>query len=79
VNHDLAADHLGGMHWLCFHLEFEHPGDPDGPCASPTCHVVRAQLYAQALRDVGVDPHEVVRRAIAQRAVARPARRAPPE
>jgi hypothetical protein len=20
------------MHWLCFHLEFEHAGDPDEPC-----------------------------------------------
>lgn len=20
------------MHWLCFHLEFEHEGDPDVAC-----------------------------------------------
>ncbi|WP_457325854.1 hypothetical protein, partial [Roseateles sp. P5_E11] len=23
------------MHWLCFHLEFEHQGDPDEPCGDP--------------------------------------------
>ncbi len=67
VNRDLAADQLRGMHWLCFHLEFEHPGDPDAPCASPTCHVARAQIYAQALRDAGVDPHAVMRQAVARR------------
>ncbi len=67
VNRDLAADHFRGMHWLCFHLEFEHPGDPDAPCASPTCHVARPQIYAQALRDAGVDPHAVMRQAVARR------------
>jgi hypothetical protein len=25
------------MHWLCFHLEFEHDGDPDIACADPSC------------------------------------------
>jgi hypothetical protein len=31
------------MHWLCFHLEFEHqadglyPGDPDIACRDPAC------------------------------------------
>ncbi|MEH7108215.1 hypothetical protein [Bacillus sp. JJ1764] len=26
------------MHWLCFHLEFEHTGfDPDEPCEDPSC------------------------------------------
>ena len=66
VNRDLAAERFRGMHWLCFHLAFEHPGDPDAACASPTCHVARPQLYAQALRDAGVDPHAVVREAVAR-------------
>jgi hypothetical protein len=26
-----------GMHWVCFHLEFEHIGDPDVPCEDPSC------------------------------------------
>lgn len=26
------------MHWLCFHLEFEHGGkDPDEECEDPSC------------------------------------------
>ncbi len=66
VNSALAADHFHGMHWLCFHLEFEHPGDPDAPCTSPTCHVARPQIYAQALRDAGIDPQAVMRQAIAR-------------
>ena len=35
----LARAVFEGMHWLCFHLEFEHPEDPDVPCGDPTCHV----------------------------------------
>jgi len=34
----LASDMFEGMHWLCFHLEFEHTGDPDVPCGDPTCY-----------------------------------------
>jgi Protein of unknown function (DUF2510) len=27
-----------GMHWVCFHFEFQHdPFDPDEPCAHPQC------------------------------------------
>jgi len=37
----LASDVFEGMHWLCFHLEFEHPGDPDLPCMDPSCHALR--------------------------------------
>ncbi len=66
VNRALSADHFHGMHWLCFHLEFEHPGDPDAPCTSPACHVARPQIYAQALRDAGIDPQAVMRQAIAR-------------
>jgi hypothetical protein len=66
VNRDLAAERFAGMHWLCFHLEVEHPGDPDAPCASPTCHVARPAIYAQALRDAGLDPHAILREAIAR-------------
>ncbi len=68
VNRELAADRFRGMHWLCFHLESAHPGDPDAPCGDPACHVARLQLYADALRAAGVDPHALVRDAGARRA-----------
>lgn len=67
VNRDLSADLFERMHWLCFHLEFEHPGDPDAPCEDPACHVARPAIYAQALRDAGLDPQAVMREAIARR------------
>ena len=67
VNRDLAADIFEGMHWLRFHLEFEHPGDPDAECADPSCHVVRPMIYAEALRGAGIDPQAVMRDAIARR------------
>src|SRR4051794_1548869 len=25
------------MHWVCFHLEYEHSADPDVPCSDPSC------------------------------------------
>lgn len=25
------------MHWVCFHYEFEHVGDPDLRCLDPSC------------------------------------------
>jgi len=37
VNEDYY-DVFEGMHWLCFHLSFEHGNyDPDEPCDDPNC------------------------------------------
>lgn len=37
VNKDMG-EVFEGMHWLCFHLEFEHGDyDPDEPCDDPSC------------------------------------------
>jgi hypothetical protein len=37
------VDVLEGMHWVCFHLEFEHgDSDPDEPCDDPGCFWRRA-------------------------------------
>ena len=33
---DLFAVHEE-MHWLCFHLAYEHDGDPDEACTDPSC------------------------------------------
>ena len=67
VNRALYADVFERMHWLCFHLEFEHPGDPDAPCTDAACYVWQLEVYQQALRDAGVDPDAVMNAAITRR------------
>ena len=48
------------MHWLCFHLEYEHyPFDPDEPCNDLSCPQVREEAYARRLRELGHDPDEI--------------------
>lgn len=47
-------------HWLCFHLEFEHDGDPDLPCSDPSCPQWHLQVYRDKLRSLGVDPDALV-------------------
>ena len=64
---DIARDILESMHCLCFHLEFEHPGDPDLPCTDPSCHVWRLQVYEEALRGLGLDPDAILTEAIRKR------------
>lgn len=73
VDPALSRDVFEGMHWRCFHLEFEHPGDPDLPCTDPGCDVWRLQVYEQKLRELGADPREVVGRAIEERYATRDA------
>jgi hypothetical protein len=47
-----SYDVLERMHFLCFHLEFEHGDhDPDEGCDVPGCPV--AETHANYLRDVG--------------------------
>ena len=52
------------MHWLCFHLEFEHSGDPDLPCGDPSCPWWHIEVYKEKLRSLNLDPQEVIREAI---------------
>ena len=63
----LHADIFEGMHRLCFHLEYEHPGDPDLPCEDPGCPIWRAQTLEAKLRSLGVDPDKVIEAAIEER------------
>jgi hypothetical protein len=38
VVNSLYGEVLEGMHWVCFHLEYEHGDhDPDEPCNDPDC------------------------------------------
>ena len=60
----LAPDVFEGMHWLCFHLEYEHAADPDVPCEDPSCPWFLIEVYRGKLQELGVDPDEVLKAAI---------------
>jgi hypothetical protein len=65
VNPALSADVFEGMHWLCFHLEFEHGvTDPDLPCSDYSCPWSIIQSYEEKLREQGIDPVAVIQEAI---------------
>lgn len=51
-------------HWLCFHLDFEHSGDPDQPCTDPSCPWWRIGVLEAELRRLGADPDAVLRAAV---------------
>jgi hypothetical protein len=55
------------MHWLCFHFEFEHDGDPDKACGDPGCPWWHIDVYKEKLRQLGVDPDKTIHEAIAKR------------
>jgi hypothetical protein len=55
-----------GMHWLCFHLEFEHAADPDEPCSDPSCPWWHIEVYRKKLRELDEDPDKVLEEAIAK-------------
>jgi hypothetical protein len=57
------------MHWLCFHLEFEHDGDPDKACGDPSCPWWHIEVLKQKLSQLGLDPESVIDEAIAKRFV----------
>jgi len=48
------------MHWLCFHISFEHEGDPDEPCDDPSCLWTHIGAYRRKLERLGCDPQEVL-------------------
>jgi len=52
------------MHWLCFHLEFEHSTDPDEACEDASCPWRHIQFYREALQDLGQDADAVLAQAI---------------
>ena len=51
------------MHWLCFHLEFEHEGDPDEPCSDASCHEWQLEVFRRKLAELGHDPEDVLGKA----------------
>lgn len=55
------------MHWLCFHLEFEHQTDPDQACNDPSCPWWHIEVFKERLKQAGLDPEKVLSDAINQR------------
>jgi choline dehydrogenase-like flavoprotein len=51
------------MHWICFHIVFEHMGaEPHEPCEDPSCPWAVMRAYEEELRRLGRDPGEVLER-----------------
>jgi len=55
------------MHWLCFHLEYEHDGDPDISCNDPSCPWWHIEVYKSKLKELGLNPEEIIDKAIDER------------
>ena len=55
------------MHWLCFHLEFEHDADPDEHCADPSCPWWHIRVFRRELESLGRDPQKIIEQAIDER------------
>ena len=66
VNAD-SYDAFEQMHWLCFHLEYEHEGDPDTACGDPSCPWWHINVLREKLSQLGIEPDAVVEEAIARR------------
>ena len=59
----ITKEHYGvqeRMHWLCFHLEFEHQTDSDEPCEDSGCPWRHIEVYKAKLKALGFDPAEVL-------------------
>jgi hypothetical protein len=52
------------MHWLCFHLEYEHKADPDEACDDPSCPWWQLQILKEKIRKLGHDPQKIIESAI---------------
>lgn len=52
------------MHWLCFHLEFEHEGDPDRACDDVSCPWWYIEVLRAKLTSLGHNPKKVIENAI---------------
>ena len=57
-----------GMHWICFHFEFEHDAkEPDMACSDPACPMHKFDIYEQSDKDtfslsiVSTDKKSIIR------------------
>ena len=49
-----------GMHWLCFHFEYEHEGEPDSACADFSCPNLKIEIFGKTLEAMGVDTEKLI-------------------
>ena len=54
------------MHWLCFHLEFEHQGDADQACGDP-CPWWHIEVFRRKLVALDVNPDDLMKEAVIER------------
>lgn len=66
VNFDYY-DIFEGMHWLCFHLVFEHEGDPDKECNDPSCPWFRIGALSSKLEKLGLEAEQVIADAVKEK------------
>ncbi len=57
------------MHWLCFHLAFEHNADVDAPCEDRSCPWFVIEALRGGLTEAGLDPTVILMNAVTRRAV----------
>jgi hypothetical protein len=58
-----------GMHWLCFHLEFEHDADPDVACSDfAGCPWWTIAHLERKVKELGLDPSQVLLEAVRRHA-----------
>ncbi|MEP6730106.1 MAG: hypothetical protein ABJE10_05690 [bacterium] len=55
------------MHWLCFHLAYEHHADVDTPCGDSSCPWFVIEALRRGLIELGRDPTVVLLNAISRR------------
>ena len=60
-------DVFENMHWLCFHLAFEHNSDPDEKCDDPSCPWWHIEVMQDKLKELGHNPKEAMEEAITKR------------
>lgn len=52
------------MHWICFHLEYEHTTDPDEACEDASCPLLQLKILKNKLEELGYKPEDIVHKAI---------------
>jgi hypothetical protein len=48
------------MHWICFHLEYEHDTDPDKACSDPGCPWRQLENCKNKLLEIGIEPKNIL-------------------